>query len=67
MTTELHTQNEKTPVMSGMDIIVDISSNLLKVVILIFHFLVSSVILQLREIRRIHQTYVFFRDFGDAF
>lgn len=67
MTTELHTQNEKTPVMRGMDIIVDISSNLFKVVILIVHFLVSSVIQQLREIRRIHQTYVFFSHFGDAF
>ena len=58
MTTELHTQNEKTPVMRGIDIIVDVSCNLFKVVVLIVHFLVSSVIQQLREIRRIHKTYV---------
>ena len=44
--------------MKEMDIIVDITSNLFKVVILIIHFLVSSVIQQLREIRRIHQDYV---------
>ena len=58
MTTELHNPNEKAYVMREMDIIVDITSNLFKVVILIFHFLVSSVIQQLREIRRIHQAYV---------
>lgn len=58
MTTELHIPNEKAYAMKEMDIIVDITSNLFKVVILIFHFLVSSVIQQLREIRRIHQAYV---------
>ena len=67
MATELRTQNEKTPTMRGMDMIVDITSNLFKVVVLIIHYLFSSVIQQLREIRRIHQTYVFVFDFDDTF
>ena len=53
--------------MRGMDMIVDITSNLFKVVVLIIHYLFSSVIQQLREIRRIHQTYVFVFDFDDTF
>lgn len=58
MTTELHFQNDSAYLMKEMDVFVNITSNLFKVVILILHFLFSSVVKQLQEIRRIHQAYV---------